>query len=757
MKTKLILLLITLVALSLRVLAVEEVASPQTPAQVDATQAVTAGNAQASALDIETDAASVKSNKITKREAKKIAKELAKNVSINQPTVISEVKPVKKDYNKELDEINQYSDHFFTPHVRKVINVSMDGQTKLVQDEPNPSGSVAPVKKLRLWLKEYSKQKKTGKLKADKSEMEAPVEKDQAILDCDFMEYFADRTELQADGHVVMFFPENNSTVKADKVIYNQTSNLIKAFGKVVLINDGKEMLGDYMQIDMNEENAIMDNPQTEFFQIRARAKKGYMYGDKLIQEQGSLYVTKHTMINMKANMFGPDLDRMFVEPKNKSYFMKDSHGEKFKIKTNDLVINSKKEHDTLTLKHAEVYFNDKKIGVIPSITMHTNKNRDYVEANFPEIGTMTNMGMYAGPGFVFDTPRGSTLKVVPVLNYQSNGDNSSDNALGWGAIVKLKTATNKVDMGYGTANKTFIMSGIQKLDDKLYFQYGMNRYIDDWFMGFRMPKVLGELVYHDDFYNANFLGKDKDFNYSHRITAAYAQDGPGDGALTDGGGFIGTTRFKYMAEAAQTLFKLSAEDESPVNARLELVGQGSAALYGTGDTQTIVRIGPRLHSQYKYWMQDVGYFLSGYNDKSPLAGYDAYRYGRSNAYMRESFRLCKYLTLSWLGSMNLSGDSYNGKLIQENTFFLGIGPDDVKLNIGYDTVRQQSFVEMAMHLDAKGSTVEYKKMVIKNPDTLGKNKNGENNQNNTFIPSTSTIDENGIERAEVIDIKETL
>ncbi len=37
----------------------------------------------------------------------------------------------------------------------------------------------------------------------------------------------------------------------------------------------------------------------------------------------------------------------------------------------------------------------------------------------------------------------------------------------------------------------------------------------------------------------------------------------------------------------------------------------------------------------------------------------------------------------------------------------------DVKLNIGYDTVRQQSFVTMSMHLDAKGSDIQYKKMII--------------------------------------------
>lgn len=674
--------------------------------------------------------------------------------AVEEATVISDSAKIKKDYNKELDEINRYTNSLFTPHINKTV------KRPNPYDEPNlfgagggsqnKTGSVPPVKKLRLMIKDYY----SNKSKPVEKVAEEPVVQDQAILDCDFMEYFADRTELEANGHVVMFFPENNSTIKADKVIYNQTSNLIKAFGKVVLINDGQEMVGDYMQVDMNEENTLMDNPTTQFFQISAHAKKGYMYGDKLIQEQGSLLVTKHTKINVKANMFGPDLDNMFVEPKNKSYFIKDSHGEKFRIKTNDLIINSKKEHDTLTLKHAEVYFNEKKVGTIPSITIHTNKNRDYAEANFPEIGTMTNMGFYAGPGFVFDTPRGSTVKVVPMINFQSNGDNSSSNALGGGAIVKLKTATNKVDMGYGTANKTFIMSGIQKLDDRLYLQYGANRYIDDWFMGYRMPKFLAELVYFDDFVNYDFFGKDKDLTFSHRVVAGYAQDGSGPGPFLDGEGSVGTMRFKYMGEVAQTLYKFSNERESPINARFDIVGQGAAALYGTGDTQTIVRVGPRLHTQYKYWMQDVGYFLSAYNDRTPLRGYDGYAYGRSNAYARESFRVCKYLTLSWLGSLNLSNDSWDGKMIQENTFFFAIGPDDVKLNIGYDTVRQQSFVEMAMHLDAKGSTVEYKKMIIKNPDTLGKNKNGEN-QKQTF--SSTPDDETGIQRAEVIDIKEAL
>lgn len=679
--------------------------------------------------------------------------------AIQEKKVISDG-TVKKEIVKDFDEVNQYTNSFFTPHITKKVvtdgsenvdnpnNVSNDNS--ISTNNMSNHGSILPVKKLRLSIKNRkTKSKKTEAV------VEDAALKDQAILDCDFMEYFAERTELEADGNVVMFFPQNDSTIKADKMIYNQTSNLIKAFGHVVLINDGKEMFGDYMQIDLNEENAFMDQPITDIFQIHAKAKKGYMYGDKLIQEQGSMYVTKKTMIDIKSDMFGPDLDTMFVEPRDKSYIKKDSHGEKFKIKTNELIINSKKEHDTLTLKHAEIYFNDKKVGTIPAITMHTNKNQDYIEADFPEIGTVTNLGLFAGPGFVFDTPKGTTLKVVPILNYQSNGDNSSDNKLGWGAIAKFKSATNKVDMAYGTANKAFLMAGVQKLDDNLYFQYSMNRYMDDWFMGFRMPKLLGELVYQDTTPYRNFLGKSLDMLFTQRISGAYAQDGGAQTPLLDSEGGIGSMRFKYMAEVAQTLYTFNDALTSPINARLELVGQGAAALYGTGDTQVIARIGPRIHTQYKNWMQDVGYFLSAYDDKTPF-GFDRYVYGRSNVYLRESFRLCKYLTLSWFGSLNLSQDSWDGKMIQENSYFLAIGPDDVKLNIGYDTIRQQTFVTMAMHLDAKGSTVEYKKMIIKNPDTLGKNKNGDNN-NQSFSTAPTNETEDGLERAEVINIEEAL
>lgn len=677
-------------------------------------------------------------------------------VLASEGKVISDSTTTKKQVMEAFADINKHTDNFFTPAGKpkqkdKEIQESNSfgfGKTPVTQSR----GSMPPVKKLRLMWQNRNAPKTAA--------VEEVVSKDQAILDCDMMEYFADRTELEADGHVVMFFPQNNSTVKADKVVYNQTSNIIKAYDNVVLISDGKAIAGDFMQIDMNEENAFMDNPATDVFQIRARAKKGYMYGDKIIQEQGSLYVNKKTMIKLRSDMFGPDLDSMYVANQDRSHYKTDSHGEKFRINTNDLIINSKPEHDTITLKHAEIYVNERKVGTIPSITIHTNKAQDYIEGNYPEIGSMTNLGTFAGPGFVFDTPMGSTLKLIPIVT--SNG------GFGFGGLAKFKSATNKTDIGYGSTQDTIIVRGKQRLDDNLYLQYGANSYIDDWFLGQRMAKVMGELVYDDTFLNEDFAGKNLDMNFRHRISAGFMQDnsvGAGNvGTLGEGG--IGTARFKYMAEVSQTIYSLNCErvlqdmlssgnkpKDDVLVARVDMVAQGSSAVYGTGDTQMIARIGPRLHTQYKYWMQDLGYYLSGYSDQTPLVMYDKYMYGRSNVYMRESLRVHKYLTLSWFGSLNLSQDSWNGNMAQENSFFFAIGPDDIKLNIGYDTVRQQSFVTMALALDAKGSTINYKKMVIKNPEKIGKDKDGNKAGAQALSAEPSALGE--IERAEVININE--
>ncbi len=633
---------------------------------------------------------------------------------------------------KSFNEVNQYTDSLFTQKNTREKIIEKENEDLLLGKERVVKGNnriykpktLTPIKRIRLYLKERPQSvKEQMEANAKEAQENTVSQTEQVILDCENMEYFAERTELEATGNVSMRFPQNQTVLKADKLIYNQTTNKITAVGHVEIIKGENKMEGDYLVVNMNEENAIFDNPETEIGQIHAIAKQGFLYGDDLIQEQGSIYITKKTILEMRQDVYGPNLENMVIPESERSRLVSDEFGTRLKLKISDILVNSKKEHDNVTVKKAEIYFKGKKVGVIPAMTIHTNKNRDYTVIDNPEFGTMTNLGMYLGPGFVFDTPHGSVLKLIPFLNYQSGGD---DGSIGVGGYAKFRSATNITNIAYGTANNILLLDGRQYLDDNLFFQYGANRYMEDWFMGSRMPKLMGELVYQDAVIHRNFLGLDKDMKFSHRIAAGYMQSGPRDssglGVFNEND--IGTIRAKYMAEVAQTLFKYNDATMDPINARFEIVGQGAFGLYGTGDTQGLVRFGPRFHHQYKRWMSEIGYYLSGVHDGTPLRNYDSYVYGGSNAYLRESLRLSKYLTLSWLGSFNLSynQEKYRNrdiKLMPECAFFVALGPDDLKLNIGYDIVRQQSFIYMTMDLDAKGMVIDYDKMIVKNPDNF--------------------------------------
>ena len=87
---------------------------------------------------------------------------------------------------------------------------------------------------------------------------------------------------------------------------------------------------------------------------------------------------------------------------------------------------------------------------------------------------------------------------------------------------------------------------------------------------------------------------------------------------------------------------------------------------------------------------------------------FDSFRYGSQYFYLREYFRICKWLTLSWFTNINTTNDAINGRKIQENTFYLSVGPEDFKLHLGYDFERQILRAAFEVMMDAKGASVKY-------------------------------------------------
>ena len=579
------------------------------------------------------------------------------------------------------------------------------------------------------------------------------VTSNDVVLDADNVDYDDKTMDIIATGSPVLVFPPQNVTIKADKMVYNKVSNTLKAYGKVEVIRDGNSVFGDYLQINMNEENAFMDNLHTKASMMTVKARNGEMQDDKIILYNGKLSSEDHYVLNLQSKMIGGNqFNRMMIDDEDKSSIT-DATGETaINIKAKDIIVNAKRDHDVITLKRAEIKYGDTGLFKIRSITAHTNKKHEFFDANYPEFGSRGRLGMFAGPGFVVDTPlqNGSTLKILPIINNKSG--------IGFGGLLKYRSATNYTDLGYGSSADVFILKGKQLFDDKLYLQYGANSFMDEWWFGPRMPKYTAELVYHDNGAIPSTIGKDLDLQFKHRFGLGYMQNNDynrhGENIAKND---VGTMRARYMAEIAQSLYSYR-DKKNLLDMNLSLVMQGSAALYGTGDTQFVGRIGPRVHSQYKYWMQDIGFYAAAYQDGTPLQMYDMYRYGHANVQIREALRVCKYLTVAWSGTLTMTGDSPNGKMFQENSFILAFGPDDFKLNIGYDWVRQQTYFAFVVAMDTKGSSVEFEKMEIKHPDRLAKSSE-EKVELKVFDTDSSSVENASPVKkmmyAEVIDIED--
>ena len=572
------------------------------------------------------------------------------------------------------------------------------------------------------------------------------------VLDADNIDYDDNKQNITATGSPILKFPQQDVTLKADKMVYNSESNILKAYGNVEIIKQGSHIFGDFIQVNMNEESAFLDNMNMKQSFMTVTARKSEMEGDKIILHDGKMESKESYILNLQTKMIGGNnFNRMIIDDEDRSSITDEVGDTSIHVKAKEIFVNAKKNNDVITLKKAEINYGDYKLFTIPSITAHTNKKRQFFEANYPEFGSRGKLGMYLGPGFVFDTPLqdGSTVKILPILNNKSG--------IGFGGLLKYRSATNYTDLGYGSSADIFMMKGKQYFDDKLYMQYGVNSYMDEWFFGPRMPKYMAELIYKDRTIVPSTIRDGLDLTFTHRFGLGYMQNNDtnrhGENIASAD---VGTLRTRYMAEVSQSLFRYQ-DKERLRYLDLAFVMQGSAALYGTGDTQFVGRIGPRVHTQYKYWMQDIGFFASAYQDNTPMARYDMYRYGHASVYLREALRVHKYLTLAWSGTLTLTGDSPNGEMFQENSFIIALGPDDFKINFGYDWVRRQTYFSFVIAMDTKGSSIDFDKMVIKNPDRLARS-DKEEPQLKVFDEANQTSKANSAKKmmyAEVIELED--
>ncbi len=533
---------------------------------------------------------------------------------------------------------------------------------------------------------------------------EEQKEEDMQIF-CTEMEYFEERGELEARENVEIVTPDGTKA-KADKAVYNKETNTIKLINNVTLIKNDTTVNGDYMLIDLNEENALMDEPVTKTGNLVINAKEGYAYTDKIENLSGNIELNQKVDMKLYSTGF-TGYGRAINDLNLVEFDLKAKRSKPYKFRTKEIIIRPEKDHDSMLMKNVDIYYNKRKILNVPSVEFFSDKEMTYTEANFPlEFGSLKGMGMYLGLGYTFKLPKTYTFRVTPLVAY-------GDSEFGAGGILQLKSDRLRLEGGWASSTNNFIVDGQYKIANKLKFDFGRHVYKGEWFNGGTRAGYIGELAY-DDAYLVKDLGNSI---FRHRITAGYVADYRREHQEDDmKDGF----RYRYMAELSKNL-KTFGSKEQDMYVNISAIAQTMATVYSeTGDTVGLFRVGPSITSRVKRWNSNITYTFGGIHGKSPYS-FDEYRYGRQTVMFDESLILNKYISVGYRGTLSPLKDNSAGDILTENRFYAVVGPEDIKVAFSYDALRQNMNFNFLFLLGADNLDLRYEKLTVDNPDKLGK------------------------------------
>lgn len=633
-------------------------------------------------------------------------------------TEASQINQTQQNENEEFPAVNvkdeeasnktegilETSDENFVNPPKKYLT-KKDLEKALIEEERENKRAIE--REIDKQNREKLKEKLFFFKKKSKKENEEAVKVDpNIILTADYMEYFPDRFEVEAIGNARVLFKAQQTTLTANKIIFNYDRNVIKANENVILTSPGSVTEGDFLKLDLSQPNGWVENPVTKTDDIQLSAKEAFLYSDKIQEYDGVAKVLRNDILALGGSSFANYLNPERVYRSHESILSDEAKGV-YKIKANKIIINSQDDHEVVTINNADLYLKNFRIAALPSIKIVTNKEHASAETNIPELGSQSMLGMHFGPAVVLNVPGGSTLKLAPIVTYK-------DDKFGIGGIARFRNQYNMTEVAYGTSKDELVIRGHHKLAPGWMLNYSRLTNQNEWFLGYRMPKYSAQITYSRSDYV-----KDLKLSFSQKFMAGAFVDRDTKRKKYD----LSDARWRYrwLTQTYKPVFSYENE-EGNIGFNAGFVAQTAASVYSTGDTVGLFRIGPALKTKLGPWRQAFMYFNTASAGQSPFR-FDRYRYGRSNFIILENIKVCKYLTVGYLASLAVNSD-YDDKLVQESRIMIGIGPEYAKFVLGYDARRRNAMVNLLMLVGTKDSDIEFKKSELINPDKFGKEKN---------------------------------
>jgi len=525
----------------------------------------------------------------------------------------------------------------------------------------------------------------------------------------DEVEYFQEKDQFVATGNVIITVEDDGTIIKSEEVIYDRTNEIIISKKDVRIFKRDTIIDGDYARFDLTKKSALISNPDTYLRQIKINATKAIVHSEdmELLKGKATL-LEKDMVLVLSAGSMGAQ---------KKDFFQKRPDAKprlNYDIKAKEIIVEDMEYRKIVTMRNAQISINRFKIAKIPELKMtsaeeagyltfkrnkktgmptlqlETVKKTNRIETMLPEFGHRRELGSYIGHGQVFNLPKGSTLKALPIFTF-GDGDGAS---VGVGGMARFMSSSNETELLYSTLRNKFVLEGEQRiLTPFTKIQYSAFSFIDNGFFGRQKPAYLIEAVDHRKLFEAYNM------KFSLRSTAGMVEQIENNFA---------TGRFQLQGYLNNIEPLWNYEEYLT----LGFDSNFHIGVYGTGDTYGIIRAGPTAWSilgPFKIW---AAYYQGAIQGETPFL-FDEYRYGKSNVVFNGSVDVTDFLAIGYRTSLNLSRDNWEKELVTENQLYVYAGPSDLKFKIGYDVVRARTVFGFDMLVGSETSALEFEKLRV--------------------------------------------
>jgi lipopolysaccharide export system protein LptA len=392
----------------------------------------------------------------------------------------------------------------------------------------------------------------------------------------------------------------------------------------------------------------------------------------------------------------------------------------KIKVKT-ARVFRHQDGFDHIVLK--PFVFKNKKLPLYasPSTDFGYNETTKMLTYLGPETGYYADYGgFYYGPGFNTRALYG-WLKVSPILTYgggqrlgySNNAATEVSPSAGLGVLARYRAQKTYADFGYSSTIQEPIALARYNLshDERFRLRASVNQFYNNGFYGLERPKYSGEVQFRDNHYlNEQWVlrsyasagvYKDNFFpNRNSKFPALPSQAEP-----------LFTSRIQLQNQliTAKPLFYVSDK------ASMGLLFQDRVNLYGNGQAFANVQGGPYVNLLLGPLFNQFTYTYGKSFGKSPFV-FDRYIGGRSNLYSINALDLSKYITIGATHSLNLNRDNDRDKLVIDKSFFVSIGPKNLRFSMGVNPVQKRSFFGLLINPEGGQLSMDFSTLNVYDP-----------------------------------------